>query len=887
MSLLLDIGVSGLLAQQSKLQTTGQNITNADVEGYSRREVDLQTRDERFTSGGYIGTGVEIETIRRVTNDLLTRQSLTSTSRFEELEVLNTGLDQLDTLLSNEATGLASSINSFFASLQAVSETPSSFTLRQDVINKANSFAQSYQTLHDEIQSLLQQTDVIIESGVSEINELTSAIANLNTEIFAANGVSSGDRPNELLDQRDILLNKLSEKISFTSVIQDGVNINLYTASGTALVVGSEASQLLVLGNNNTTQGRDVGIKVGNITNVVTDDINGGALGGAIRLRDEGVDEAFNQIGLVHTLLSSALNVLHAEGVDLNGNAGGNLFIDINDRTSQLFRVAPSIKNQSSDAIVSVAIEDPGDLIPSDYKLEINNTGSLLGYTVTRLKDGVIVDQNAVSQDFPRAITVDGFSIQLENGNLNSGDVFILSPTRVPPESVELLVQDPSALALGLPISTSESSTNSGNGRISQVSALTIENTEANQDAETLTFFREQTPPLLIKFTSPTTFDVLDNSDSLFPVSLDPPLRNLTYIPGVSNQILDYSTDTQFLANSYLTVPSVGTIGTTTNRYFGETVTVTRNLEDGTQQIQNVSLIASESAGIAAARLNNVEGIRATANTSMSFTVTDDNTGPPLQLRLNGIDLVSSADGPVPSPITVDFLAGRINQLFSNSGVTANVTGSQLNIRSLTGEDLIVENYGAGADFITVSERNGAALAPALRVDAGEETNILGTVDVVFDSDLQLSSTGGFFGSSTAEPLNIFVGYNVEMSGAPQAGDEFTVTLGQTGPGDNRNAQALAALESADILRLGNATVSEVYASAVGSIGSNSARASVDRDAAESLLIQTKEKISSISGVNLDEEAAKLLQYEQAYNASARIISVARSVFDSLIAAFS
>ena len=126
MTRLLDIGVSGLTAHQRALATTGHNIANAGVEGYSRQEAVFDTLPTQLRAGNFVGSGVGVETIRRITDELITRQSYVDISRLSELEVLSAGVEQVDFLLSSEETGLSGALNELFSSLQAVSEAPTS-----------------------------------------------------------------------------------------------------------------------------------------------------------------------------------------------------------------------------------------------------------------------------------------------------------------------------------------------------------------------------------------------------------------------------------------------------------------------------------------------------------------------------------------------------------------------------------------------------------------------------------------------------------------------------------------------------------------------------------------------------------------------------------------
>src|SRR5690606_5534534 len=126
--------------------------------------------------------------------------------------------------------------------------------------------------------------------------------------------------------------------------------------------------------------------------------------------------------------------------------------------------------------------------------------------------------------------------------------------------------------------------------------------------------------------------------------------------------------------------------------------------------------------------------------------------------------------------------------------------------------------------------------------------------------------------------------YTFNISGNPASGDQFSVAYNANGSSDNRNALALGALQRADTI--GRGSFEDAYGQLVADVGTRAAQLQISRDAGESLLTQAQATRDAISGVNLDEEAANLIMFQQAYNASAQIIQVARSLFDTLLAAF-
>lgn len=892
---LLNIGVSGLLASQSAINTTGHNIANANVEGYSRQEVVLQTRAPQFENGGFIGNGVDVETVRRITNEFITQQLRIDTANFAELDAFSNQIAQLDASIASANTGLTVVLDSFFSSLAAAADAPTSIPARQLVISEAERLAQRFNILEENISNQGSNINAQIRSIGTEVDQLATSIARLNEKIIDTQSESVNDEANDLYDQRDEALRQLSELVSYSTSVQDGNIVNIFIGGGQPLVLGAVSNSVVPVDDPLEPGRTELAIEVNNTLQVVTDSFSGGQLGGLLRYRDEVVDSISGSIGVLAVAVSSVFNAQHRAGVDLNGAQGEDFFTPINSDAFSRARIqASSLNALPNDRDVGVNIDDISQLVGSNYRLTLSGGGTL-NYNLTRISDQTVVSTGTLATTFPQTLNTDqGFSISLNSGTFQDGDSFLINPTASAASSIAVNLQDASGLALGSPVIADASLTNAGTGVITQGGVINV----GTVDPQSLPAFANSgtlTPPLVIRFTSATTYDVLDNSDPVNPVHLSPPLRNQSFAPNQPNALLPYDAEARYVTTTAAHVFSaqVGAIGTVSNGYpdpapgiTTETITVnTIDASSGVNATASVTLLDGESAATAAARINTLNGVTATANTEARLEVVDDGDASLLRVRLNGVDLTDPAGGAVPNPLTVDALAERINQIFAGSGISASSNGTQLTVRSVNGTDLRFENFGIDAsDQLNIVEVNGAAAAQA--VANGQEAVIGGTVDVVSDGGATLFTSGGLFTNPTPQPMSVYLGYQVSLSGAPAAGDTFTIDFNATGVGDNRNALALAALQTADVLDGGSASISDGYAQLVARVGAQTAAGNLDRDAAQSLLTQTTERRNSVAGVNLDEEAARLIQFQQAYTASAQIISVARQIFDTLLGAF-
>jgi len=136
--------------------------------------------------------------------------------------------------------------------------------------------------------------------------------------------------------------------------------------------------------------------------------------------------------------------------------------------------------------------------------------------------------------------------------------------------------------------------------------------------------------------------------------------------------------------------------------------------------------------------------------------------------------------------------------------------------------------------------------------------------------------------ASIGAPFSSY-GYEITLRGEPQVGDSFDATYNNAGFGDNQNIQKMVDIQQRRVLDNGQSSLQEAFGRAIAKVGVNTASAKVNLQAAEGVLFEAKERREAVSGVNLDEEAANLIKFQQAYEASAQVISVARTLFQTIL----
>lgn len=446
------IGTSALLAFQRSLSTVGHNISNSTTEGYSRQRVSLSTRTAEFSGVGYFGTGTRVSDVSRIYDQFIVDRLQTNTSNLSNTEHFLGLASQVDNLLADESAGLSPSLQNFFNSLQNSVDDPGSTPARQVLISDGDALVQRFHSLDDRLRELANNAERDIVNLSNEINGLGRAIVNVNEAI--ALGTQGGGRiqPNDLLDERDQLLKRLSELTTVQTIAQDDGSVNVFIGSGQGLVVGDSINEVKAVRNQFDPQRFDLVIQQGQVQVNVTEQLTGGRLGAVVDFRTKVLDPSLNSLGRIAVGLGSLFNAQHELGIDLNGNQGTAFF-----GFSQP-QAIPSGFNTGT-GTVTATLTNASDLTTSSYEVIYDGPN----YRVTRLSDNV----NVFNGDLAtlNATPIDGFQLSVTAGAV-AGDSFQIEPTRNGARSVKVLISHTAQIAHASPIRTATALSNSGNVRI-------------------------------------------------------------------------------------------------------------------------------------------------------------------------------------------------------------------------------------------------------------------------------------------------------------------------------------------------------------------------------------------------------------------------------------
>ena len=495
----LKMGANSLINLQRAITTTGNNIANVNTEGYSKQTVHFGTTPSQDLGFGFVGTGSTILSIERSFNDFLTSQVQDFTSSTSRYQAFVDYSSRLDNLLANSQTSLSTSMQQFFDAFADVAANPSMLPERQVLIGEANNLADRIQSFYSSLQNINDEVNSALRINVTEINSLAASISALNRQIVSASGAGTGAMPNDLLDQRDRLLDELSQRISISTVEQENGALNVFIGKGQSLVVGESVSQLQTV--RNSLDGRL--LEIGIVGQTAGGDsgrlITGGSLRGLLDFRNTVLLPAESQLGLVALGLTETINAQHRAGMDLNGDLGTDLFSPV----TVPVVVGPA---NTGTAAPAASLVEVTEVRASNYELSYDGSS----WYLTRLSDNT-----SVSGAGP--LLLDGISVDVSVGSAAAGDSFVLNPARAAASNFGLAISDPRKIAAALPVSVQTPINNAGSATLSD---LTIDTAGPAglplSSAITLTFDPDALGPGV------SGFNVSGGPGGISPLAYDP-----------------------------------------------------------------------------------------------------------------------------------------------------------------------------------------------------------------------------------------------------------------------------------------------------------------------------------------------------------------------------
>lgn len=451
------IGVSALRAAQSGIAATSHNIANVNTPGFSRQELIQTAEMPQNTGAGYFGQGVDVTNVIRRYDQFLGAQVLEAQTKSSNLNTQYELSQQLSNLFGDSSGGLTPTLQDFFSAVNDVSNAPQSISARQSMLGSAQSLVDRMQALNLRMGEIREGLNGQIQNSVASINSYAKQIASLNENIVLLQSKNPGQPPNDLLDQRDQLINQLSQEIRVSTIRQPDGSVDVFIGNGQSLVVGNRPSTLQAVASATDPTSLEVAyLNNGNVSRIQQNALQGGNLGGYLSFRKDVLDPAVNALGRIALGLADTFNQQHQMGMDLKGALGGTFF------TSGSPRVTSSSSNVG-DAVLSSTITSTTALTGHDYSVQFDGANFNVYDTTT----------NSLMQSFTTAqlvagqtLTGTGITLQLTPGMVAnaSGDAFLVRPTVDGANGITLAITDPTKIAAASPIRSNAPTTNVGSG---------------------------------------------------------------------------------------------------------------------------------------------------------------------------------------------------------------------------------------------------------------------------------------------------------------------------------------------------------------------------------------------------------------------------------------
>lgn len=903
------IASDAVSAYQRTLGTISNNIANAATPGYSRQEVTLSANPVSKVGNVFLGTGVAVEGIKRQYDSFVEANYRNSNSDLLSQEPMVTYTNRVVDVLGSENMGLSGALDQFFNSARHLSTDPASTALRGSFMGDAKSLTSRFSEISSQLDLVQDETTQAVSGIVDQMNTITSALAQVNAQLSKQKSLSS--QPADLLDQRDTLLKNLSDFAHVNTKFTDNGTVTVSLGPSFVRDVVVEGSKSLNIGSNFNSAAPE---KVSLVTDPYgksepLTSISSGKLAGLLSFREQVLGSSRAALDTLAKSFVNEVNKIQNAGVDAYGNAGGDLFkfdplassvagglqVAFDDpmriAAAAQFRIAEAANNTSGSQ-AKVAYQPTDAAGPAALSTVLtNNPAASVKFTVT---PGRPVTPVATIPNGAQNINLlmNGAAGQNLQVFTRDGRQILGSP--IDSSQLDLVIHTDHGFAAGATYSAQYLNVSGTEGYKDLkvfYGARAAVRQEAQWDLKEADVQKQTAlaptplPALLEGGVIPAgmTGTVISagalklNGQSLgaLTVAVGSTLQasdiktwvNNANVPGIhasASNVLKFS-PTQIKLGNPLTLngQTINLAGVTTVASLANAINAAGANLSATQDTDGNLLITN-------AMGHEGEDIKVTGSIPNALGLTNGTYTGKVSLTR---DLVAGAD----TPIELGLGTGTPDDL-SKLGMR---TGAYL--QGQPNEDLLVFVTGAGEAKLSatysgspVDPRQALRQQPLqIKFDAADHYTIVDTrTNTVVASQK--------FDASKLNDGIRYQGLHVSFTSPPKTGDVFTIDGNRDGTGNNQNMLDLVDLQKAPVMGSGK-TFGEAYINQVNDIGNVARQATIAQSALKVVNDQAVSARDQVSGVSMDQEAADLIRFQQAYQASAKVLQVASQIFDSIL----
>jgi len=916
MSDMAGIAGNAVTVYQQALTTVSNNIANVATDGYSRQDVALQALPVTQTGQIFLGSGVAVDRIQRQYNEFVDSNLRNSNSDLASQEPMVNYANRVVDVMGGQTMGLNTALDQFFASARVMSSDPSSSVLRSSFVREAKGVAERFGQLSAQLSLVEEETQQSLDSAVTQINALTKQIAQVNGQLTKKQ--SEADQPPDLLDQRDLLLRKLS---TFAHVN------TRFTANGTVSVsLGASMSQdVVVSGNSSLDIAASYDSKNSNKVSLTLDpygkstslnSITSGTVAGLLSFREQVLGTAQGTLDNLAKTFAKEVNTVHQQGIDGYGNPG-----------LELFRFDPTAANAASG--ISVAIEDPMRVsAAAQFRVieganNTSGTNASIKFDETPPIGPAPLQSVLVNNDHPsaaRLVRVDTSLPVAAVASIPNGmsDVSVYLDSLESGQQLQIMTRDGrqiigQSMASDTTLIGQMITTDNGFAAGATYSATYLNVSGASGYKDMNVFYGAQAQV--------QQQPIYNSKDQISGTKAFPALLEGARMQGSTTGLAATSLTLNGTALGALAAPAAGTtlqasavanwINTQSATTY-VTATATNAIVLTDSQVKYGMPLWINGVSVDSTSATSLNGLANAINSASTSNVSAriDSQGQLRIINTTGDDITIAGTNVAGSSVqnalglTAGTFRGQISltqALTDSSGVAITrpiqlgfgSTGTPADLAKLgfrTGafisgaakEDLLVFVTGAGTATVSASYAGKPIDAKqSLRAQPMKVEFTSATAYKITDTN-----TNTIVAERTLDPTQLnpgirYQGIALSFTSPPALGDVFTLDGNKDGVGNNDNMLALAALEKKPLV--GIKTLANAYIDQVNELGNIARQATIAKSALTVVHDQAVKSRDELSGVSLDKEAADLIRYQQAYQAAAKVLQVASQLFDSVL----
>jgi flagellar hook-associated protein FlgK len=912
MSDLLSISGNAVMAYQHALGTVSNNIANVATDGYSRQDVALVSSTPSRIGNAFIGTGVVFDRVQRQYSAFAEANLRNSNSDLQSQAPMVTYANRVIDVMAGDTMGLISALDQFFSSARSLSSNPASTVLRGAFMRDAQGLTSRFGELSSQLDLVDTETGQAVQASVGEINTLAQQLALVNKQLGKTNSLDR--QPAELLDQRDLLLRKLSEfsRLNTSFKANGEVLLSLGASLTQDVIVDGGVSTFIGVDFNAAASGK-IGLVLDPYGNPsALSGVTSGQLAGLMAFREQVLSSTRNALDYLASVVVKEVNAIHSEGIDGYGQKAGDLFA-----------IDPTASSVAGG--LRVALDDPMRIAAAaQFRIikDANNTGSAdanISYAPAALLGPGGLNDLFANNSHPstgRTLVVTSSNPVVGVASIAGGlqNVQIFLDGADPGQQLQLITRDGRHL-LGYPLDavTQAQLMTSGQGMAAGATYSTAYFNESGSSGfQGMSVFYGARADVLSQqaydsqgqVSTPIAWPAQLSGDRITAGQTGTIAAGAFYLNGMSLGLLTPLNETLQADDIAAWLNAAEAPGVTATASNEITVPVSSLKLDRSLSINGETIISiltgfptdaaalvqaindeSDSTGVQASFsrdgaivLTNVSGqagqdilIEPNDSTGNALNISGGTYTGQVQIQRA---LVSGTD----TPVEIGFGEGGTPADLALLGFRTSAT-----LKGTVPEDVLVFVTGSGTASVAASFAGSPAdNAAVLRAQPMQVTFTAADRYTITDTRTGTVLADRSFDASQLNNGIDYRGLKLSFSTSPQADDKFTLDGNTDGTGNNENMLRLANLERANLIA--GKTIGATYIDQVNDMGNISRQATIAKEALTVVHNQAVSARDTVSGVSLDEEAANLIRFQQAYQASAKVMQVAGTLFDAVLA---